>query len=51
MLCHQAGALLMDYCGAEEIGVDLPRRLCIKVTGLKIHEEFGSAIYPHWRRQ
>jgi hypothetical protein len=38
LLRHQAGALLLDYCNAEEIGVALPRRLCIKVTGLRVWE-------------
>ena len=51
LLLHLTGALLLDYYAAEGIGAVLPRRLYIKVTGLEVHKEFGSAIYPHWRRQ
>ena len=51
MLLHLAGELLLEYYAAEGIGAALPRRLYIKVTGLEVHKEFRSAIYPHWRRQ
>ena len=51
LLFHLAGAFLLEYYDAEGIGAALPRRLYIKVTGLEVHKEFGSAIYPHWRRQ
>ena len=44
-------ARALDYYAAEGIGAALPRRLYIKVTGLEVHKEFRSAIYPHWRRQ
>ena len=51
LLLHLAGALVLEYYAAEGIGAALPRRLYIKVTGLEVHNKFGSAIYPHWRRQ
>ena len=36
-----------DYCDAEEIGVALPRKLCIKVTDLEVHDVEGmGAVIP-----